>query len=72
MSRDDFLIIGFTGAFASGCSEGSKLFKDKIGEEIRKLVDSKDSVNSLITNCYNNIDQARSGGRDKTKNFEEN
>ncbi|MCJ2166273.1 MULTISPECIES: deaminase [unclassified Pseudodesulfovibrio] len=67
MSRDDFLIIGFTGAFASGCSESSELFRVKIAEEIRRLVDNKAGVNASITNCYNKIAQVRSEGKVKTK-----
>ena len=53
MSHDDFLIIGITGAFASGCTEASTLFQNTLSSELQNLISRKSQINSEIAGIYN-------------------
>ena len=52
--KDDFLILGFTGPFCSGCTTAAKFFENKLNEEKNNLILKKNEVDSLIANYYTN------------------
>lgn len=63
MGKDDFLIIGFTGAFGSGCTTGAKFFSEKINEKLSNFVSTKDEINSNIVNYYRRVPQQKNKSR---------
>ena len=63
MGKDDFLIIGFTGAFCSGCTTGAKFFSEKINEKLANFVSAKDEINSNIVNYYRRVPQQKNESR---------
>jgi deoxycytidylate deaminase len=50
--KDDFLILGFTGPFGSGCTQSARFFENKLRDQRNSLVSQKESVNANIVNLY--------------------
>jgi len=51
-AKDDFLIIGFTGPFCSGCSTAAKFFEKKWQNTKKNFVACKDEIDAQIANWY--------------------
>lgn len=52
MIKDDFLILGFTGAFGSGCTTAASFFVRDFVDKKRNLVSEKDQTETEIVNFY--------------------
>ena len=50
--KDDFLILGFTGPFGSGCTVSARFFQNKWADKRNSLISQKESVNANIINLY--------------------
>jgi len=65
--RDDFLILGFTGAFSSGCTTAARFFENRLTEVREEFVGQKSEINAKIANLYagknnNHLDNTKEKG----------
>lgn len=54
--KDDFLILGFTGAFSSGCSTSALFFINELKKVKNALIGEKSETDSDIANFYNQFE----------------
>jgi len=52
--KDDFLIIGITGPFSSGCTTAAKFFETGLSTVKKKYVSLKEKIDADIAEWYNN------------------
>jgi len=50
--KDEFLILGFTGAFSSGCTTAAKFFENRLNKVRKDFVGQKSEFNAKIANLY--------------------
>jgi uridine kinase len=53
--RDDFLIIGITGPFCSGCTTTANFLVSKLKSTKEHFIGQKDSTNSQIISFYKGL-----------------
>ncbi len=54
-NSDDFLILGFTGPFCSGCSTAANFFENEINHAKKKWVVKKDEIDSKVAEFYREL-----------------
>jgi len=55
--KDDFLIIGITGPFSSGCTTAAKFFETELSTVKKKYVALKEKIDADIAEWYDNINK---------------
>lgn len=68
--KDDFLILGFTGAFGSGSTSAAQFFHKQFDTKRKQYVAQKDTVNAEIADFYKKLSQAKKHNDTKEKKKE--